>query len=165
MILTQRIGDNKTHSIPLAWNGRPFIPGAAFNLIWTLKSNPEAQSDAEAAIQKQSGYGLSVTGSHARVSLIPLDTAGGVVSGVTVWPLAPGTLHWDIQAQSLSDSDDIRTVAHGSLTLLRDVSRRTVPSIPIYVLDPPADPIPANAYVSPSRDPYLSPSGDYYVAA
>jgi hypothetical protein len=136
MILTQRIGDTKTHSVKLAWNGRPFVPGGAHNLIFTLKSSPDSQTDAQAKVQKQLGAGISVTGNRASVSLIPIDTAGGTVGETTVPALSPGTYYWDIQSQALDDASDIRTVRTGVLVLLRDVTRLTGASMDIYTTSP-----------------------------
>lgn len=245
MILTQRIGDGKTHSISLSWNGRPFAP-TGYDLLWTLKADPATETDAQAKVQKRLGYGITVSGSNALVSLIPIDTAGGTVPGdgyivsgnipsvyatpllsapayngapcwtsdgqsfgaaypqnvltyfefslgdevirtwnylrllsvsesngwsakhstsdatavagwyafgdsppagtpffapsiaATVQSLSPRTYYWDIQAKSNTNADDVRTVASGTLVLLRDVGRLHVPSIPIYVYHPPS---------------------------
>ena len=163
MILSQRIGDTRTFSIPLRWNGRPFVPGADWNLIFTVKSDPDTQVDSLAKIQKQSDYGISVSGHHAVVSLIPIDTAGGTAGAVTVPALTPGLFYWDIQAQSLTEADDIRSVAGGTLTLLRDVTRGTAPSIPIYVLLPPAVGIPPNGYTNIAGQYYTNSLGQYYT--
>lgn len=139
MTLTQRIGDSKTHSIPLAWNGRPFVPGDAWYLIWTLKSDPDTQPDTQAVIQKTSGAGLLVTGSKANVSLVPHDTAAWVEEGtpdINHVEKAPGTYYWDVQARSYDDGS-IRSVASGALVLVRDVTREIDTSIPIHTTQPP----------------------------
>ena len=121
--LSQRLGDLKSHSVLLTWGSRPFSPGAEWTLLWTLKSNPLTQADADADCQKRSGAGITVSGSTAQITLTHYDTAGGTfppegeVDPVTLSPLTPGTYHWDIQAQSLSDAANVRTVANGTLLL------------------------------------------------
>jgi hypothetical protein len=141
MILTQRIGDTKTHSVKLAWGGYPFVSSGLFNLIWTLKSAPDNQTDGQASIQKVSGAGLSVTGSTARIELVPHDTAAWTDTAPTPDVVhaekAPGTYYWDIQAQSINNATDVRTVAKGTLVLRRDVTRLTGASISIYTTAPP----------------------------
>ena len=135
MILSQRIGDNKTHSIPLSWLGRAFSPGADYNLLFTVKGDPDAEDDTAAAIQKMTGFGITVSASTALVSLIPFDTTGGTLDDIFYPAMSPGTYYWDIQAQAIADATDVRTVASGTLELLRDVSRGVETSVPVFLSD------------------------------
>ena len=164
MQLASHIGDTRTLSIPLRWGNRAFVPGG-YDLLWTLKADPLTETDAQAKVQKRSGYGISVTGTKAIVSLIPIDTAGGTVGGVTVQSLIPRTYYWDIQAKSLTNAEDVRTVASGTLVLLRDVTRGHAPSIPIYVYLPPEGGLPSFVYLTAEGDAYTDPDGNYYVGA
>lgn len=132
MILTQRIGDTKTHSVKLAWDGRAFAPGAGWHLIFTVKANKDTDTDAEAKIQKTSGAGLSVNASTASVEIVPQDSDG---SG-SVPDLSPGSYDFDIQARHLT-TGEIRTVADGQLVLTRDTTRSAQTTVPIYTTNPP----------------------------
>jgi hypothetical protein len=140
MVLTQNIGDNVTHRIPLRWNRAPFTPAGGWFLIFTVKADADADVDAQAKIQKTSDLGIAVYGSNAAVSIVPFDTAGGIIPDTDPEeirvPLPPGTYYWDIQAQSVSNPASIRTVAAGTLKLTRDVTRGTSVSIPVYVASP-----------------------------
>lgn len=111
MILTQRIGDAKSFSIPLRWQNRPFTPGNEWHLVFTAKLDP-ADDDLSPPIQIELGEGITVTGSLATITL----------SRALTVDLDPGKLYWDIQAERL-DSDEVRTVRSGTLTLMRDVTR------------------------------------------
>jgi len=124
--LSQRIGDTKTFSIPLKWNGRPFLPENEWSLIFTAKSQPASQLDSAASIKKQSNSGIIADSDFAKVNILPADTSGST----TVTALSPGLLYWDIQAQKILDTLDIRTVAGGTLNLLRDVTRGTPTYVP-----------------------------------
>ena len=142
--LTTNIGDSKTLLIGMRWEHRPFVPAGAWNLVWTLKLDPLTQSDAQANIQKTSigGLGVIVTGATAAVSLIHYDTAGGTFTPegeddpVTLPALAPATYYWDIEAQRIASPYDVRTVASGTLDLVRDVTRTPEVTLPIYVTGP-----------------------------
>ena len=129
MILTQRIGDTKTHSVKLAWNGKPFVPGNAWVLLFTAKSSPETQEDAAAAFQKTSGGGgITTTSSTSSVAVLPQDTDA----------LDVGTLYWDIQAtRDVEGQGEARTVASGTFVLTRDVSRLSSPTLDVYTVAPP----------------------------
>jgi hypothetical protein len=124
--LSQRIGDTKTFSIPLKWNGRPFLPENEWSLIFTAKSQPNTQLDSAASIKKQSNAGIIADSNFAKVNILPADTSGST----TVTALSPGLLYWDIQAQKILDALDIRTVAGGTLNLLRDVTRGEATYVP-----------------------------------
>ena len=124
MQLVQFIGDNAPHTVPMAWAGEAFEPGAAWSLIWTAKHSA-ADDDGSAVVQKATGAGISVTEDTATIELVPDDTL-----------FLPATqLVWDLQAQSLS-TGEVRTVAFGGLKLTRDVTRRTTTSLPINTLTP-----------------------------
>lgn len=151
--LSQRIGDTKTFSIPLKWNGRPFLPENEWSLIFTAKSQPATQLDSAASIKKQSNSGIIADSDFAKVNILPVDTSGSA----TVTALSPGLLYWDIQAQKILDALDIRTVAGGTLNLLRDVTRGEATYVP---------PNPSFSSVIPkwtstslaSKDAYSAPS-------
>jgi len=119
MNLTAHLGDTRTFAIPLRWGNRPFVPGGEWNLLWTLKSDPSTQTDAQAKIQKRSGSGVTVEENTASVAIIHEDTAGGTFtpvggSPVTLTALTPGTYYWDIQAQRIASPYNVRTVAEGT---------------------------------------------------
>lgn len=136
MIITQFIGDNTEHRIPLRWAGRLFEPGDDWHLIWTLKTNRD-DDDASAKIQKKSaGYGITHSASNALVSILPIDTAGDPDADPVIPALALGLYVWDIQAQSMDDPTDIRTVAEGRLMIRRDVTRGTETAIVTHVAGP-----------------------------
>jgi hypothetical protein len=115
-ILTCHLGDTKTFIIPMRWGNRPFIPGNDWHLVFTAKFDAE-DDDTLAPIQLELGDGVTANGHHAVVAL----------SRALTVDLEPSTLYWDIQAERL-DSDEIRTVRTGRLTLLREVThgRRSV---------------------------------------
>lgn len=134
--LTQRIGDTVSHRIQLRWGGRAFDP-TGFSILFTVKADADADADAAAKIQKRDGgFGITVSGSSALVQLLPVDTAGDANADPVIPALTPGTYDWDIQSQSESDPEDVRTVANGRLVLTRDVTRGTEAAIPVYVADP-----------------------------
>jgi hypothetical protein len=110
MILVQRLGDTRTFSIPLRWGNRPFIPGNDWHLVFTAKYDPQ-YSDPAAPIQLELGDGLTANNHFASVSL---------TRDLTV-DLDAATLYWDIQAESY-ESEEVRTVRTGTLTLLREVT-------------------------------------------
>jgi len=153
MLLTANLGDAKTFSIPLRWGNRQFIPGAEWNLTFTAKSQPATQLDSAASLQKQLGSEFFILNDKANIKLLPADTFGSS----TVTALSPGLLYWDIQAQKILDTLDIRTVAGGTLNLFRDVTRGT----PTYVPPSPSfsSVIPKwTSTSSASKDAYSAPS-------
>lgn len=109
--ITQNIGDTKTFSIPLRWNGRPFVPGADWHLVFTVKANPD-DLDEDALFQLETGNGVTAVNKFARVS---------VARSLTL-SLAPAVRYWDVQAERM-DSEEVRTVASGRLSLIRDITR------------------------------------------
>jgi hypothetical protein len=126
MILNQYLGDAKIHQVRLSWGGKGFLPDANWTLIFTAKTSPLTQSDAEAAFQKTTGGGgIVVSGAKASVSLLPQDTSA----------LSSGTLYWDIQATNTSG--DTRTVAEGTMMLRRDVTRESEPTLDVHTIAPP----------------------------
>jgi hypothetical protein len=140
MTLTQYLGDSITHSIPLKWQGATFTPGTDWLMIWTAKTLP-TDPDEDAVVQKASGYGITASGSTASVALVPQDTAEE----------DPATLTWDIQAQHVS-TGEVRTVAAGTLRLVRDLTRELETSITIYTTEPPA-PMGPEGPEGPAGDP------------
>lgn len=136
MTLSQSIGDTVTHRIPLRWRGRPFEPGAAFFLIFTVKADKDTDTDAQAKIQKTSDLGLTVSGSKALVDILPIDTAGDPDADPVVPALDPGTYDFGIKAQSIADPTDVRTVHEGEFVLLQPTGRGTETAVPTYVAGP-----------------------------
>lgn len=134
--LTQRIGDTVSHRIQLRWGGRAF-DSTGFSILFTVKADADADADAAAKIQKRDGgFGITVSGSSALVQLLPVDTAGDADADPVIPALTPGAYDWDIQAQSESDPEDVRTIANGRLVLTRDVTRGTDTAVPVYVAVP-----------------------------
>jgi hypothetical protein len=121
------LGDSASITAALKMDGAPFSPGAEWNLIATAKADPYADPDSAALIQKASGAGLTVSAAVATLSLVPQDTAH----------LPAGVIHWDIQAQRISPPHEVRTVAVFRMELVRDVTRQTSTSIPIFTTEPP----------------------------
>lgn len=118
-------GDKKTVLIPLQneADGTSFTPSTNYNLIFTAKIKNTA-SDAEAKFQYLTGAGITHSTSNASVVFHPNDTRA----------LGGKTLYWDIQAQHLTNADDIRTVAYGTIVLKRDTTRQTTTSVPINTI-------------------------------
>ena len=140
------LGDSKTLTIPLRWDGYDFDPDG-WSLIFTAKRQA-TDPDALAVIQKASGAGIQIDGGNALVSFIHEDTAD----------IDIGTLVYDIQAQNIV-SQQVRTVAVGGIVLQRDITRSTKTSRPIFTEEqsiPLLIPGPANTIsigsVTPSSD-------------
>ena len=127
---TVTLGDATTLTVPMRTAGAAFTPAAGYQLIFTAKL-ATSDLDAAAVIQKKSGgFGLTESTSSAVIALLPIDTS----------PLAGGvTLYCDIQAQSLTDAADIKTVAIFQLLTVRDVTRLTDTSITVYNTQPAAE--------------------------
>jgi lysophospholipase L1-like esterase len=136
MILTQYIGDNKVHKIPLRWMRQEFDP-TGYELLFTVKS-AVTDADAYAKIQKELGIGLTVLGSVASVAFLHVDTAGDAENDPVIPALASGEYVWDIQATLTEESvvTDVKTVASGTLTLTQDVTRELGSTTPIYTHNP-----------------------------
>ena len=130
--LTQNIGDSKTHSVPLRWNGRPFAPGTGWTLLFTVKANA-SQTDAQRLFQKTSTYGITVSGNTANVEVFRADT----FRDSPAFEATAGEYVWDIQAYQIAAPNHTRTVASGTLTLNRDVTRLSGPTGPIFVVEDP----------------------------
>lgn len=124
MKIAQYCGDSKNYEIPLAWEGSAFTPGTSWYLLFTAKRSSRDE-DADSVIQKTTGAGITVIGTTAQVEIVPADTAAHT----------PGDLVWDIQAQNNS-TGEVRTVAEGRITLIRDITRLTRTSIPVYLSNP-----------------------------
>ena len=146
--LTQKIGDTKKHTIPMEWEGQSFVPGDDWQLVCTVKADPRSQTDEQRLFQKSSnGYGITVNGSTALVSVLRADTyreADEESEPATAeFEATPGTYYLDIQATRIIEGDGepigtVRTVAEGQLTLTRDVTRLSAPSGTIYTEEDPA---------------------------
>lgn len=119
-------GDTKTVVIPLKneADASVFNP-SGYNLILTAKLSNLA-SDLFSKFQYSTGVGITHSSTNASVVFHPVDTRdfGGK------------TLYWDIQAQHLTNADDVRTVAIGILVLKRDTTRNTTTSVPIHTIAP-----------------------------
>lgn len=111
MNLVTHLGDTKSFRIPLRWQNRPFLPGNDWHLVFTAKLDP-SDDDWNPPIQLELGAGITISGHLATISL----------SRALTVDQNPCKLHWDIQAERL-DSAEVRTVRHGTLTLLRDITR------------------------------------------
>lgn len=122
--ISQYIGDTGTHPIALARKGVAFSPGASWNLIFTVKPTA-ATADSGAVIQKTSSVGITTVTSTATVVILPEDTVS----------LTEGERVWDIQAQHLT-TGEVATVANGRMKLVRDITRSTTTTIPIYTANP-----------------------------
>lgn len=131
--LTTYLGDTKTFRIPLRWGNRAFDPTGC-TLIFTVKAD-DADVDDDALIQKRTGgLGITVSGTTALVRIESVDTAGS--ADPVIAALSPATTVFDIHAQNNDDPDDIRTVAKGTLVLLRDITQGNDTAVPIYVANP-----------------------------
>jgi len=134
MILTQKIGDTKTYSIPLSWNGRPFVPENAWTLLFTVKALA-SQADSLRLFQKAfPGQGITLTGKTASVEVLRADTFRTSPD----FEAAPGDYLWDIQAYEIALPNRTRTVAEGTFTLKRDITRLSGPTGPLFVVEDPA---------------------------
>lgn len=126
MDLRTYLGDSKTLTIPLTWQGSAFHPTSAWDLIFTAKADLD-DADEDAIIQKTSTAGITTTGTKALIALVHEDTATET----------PRTLQYDIQGQN-TDTGEVRTLARGALLLVRDATRGLDSSIPIVTTNPPA---------------------------
>jgi hypothetical protein len=143
MNLVQYIGDTVTHTIPLVWQGSPFTPGSAWHLIASFKTAPEDE-DADSVFQKQTGVGITHSGSDALIEIVPNDSSTFTRGG---------SLVYDIQAQNLT-TGEVRTVADARLQFLRDKTRGTTISIPIYTTNP------GTPFPDPTEEQILDAIGD-----
>jgi hypothetical protein len=143
MNLVQYIGDTVTHTIPLVWQGSPFTPGSAWHLIASFKTAPEDE-DADSVFQKQTGVGITHSGSDALIEIVPNDSSTFTRGG---------SLVYDIQAQNLT-TGEVRTVADARLQFLRDKTRGTTISIPIYTTNP------GTPFPDPTEEQILAKIGD-----
>jgi len=145
--LTSKLGDTSTFSIPLRWEKRAFVPGNAWALLFTVKSDPDTQDDSQRLLQKATGgYGIIVTGSTAEVAIQRADTiraavvadplADPPIEAQEAFEAAPGTYYWDVQATHLT-TGKTRTVASGNYDLKRDVTRQSEPTGPIFTTEDP----------------------------
>lgn len=121
-------GDLKTLTIALTndvLSGDPtaFTPSTGYNLIFTAKDSNNA-TDRAAKFQYSTGVGITHSTTNAVVVVHPIDTR----------PHGGKTLYFDIQAQSLTSADDIRTVAVGTLVLKRETTRQTTTSVPLHTI-------------------------------
>ena len=112
------LGDNKTLTIPLTWEGEPFTPGASWAGIFTAKFQA-TDVDAKAAFQHASGGNLSFVDSNAIVLLDPADTED----------LTPVVLIIGIRMQHVITGEK-RTMPLGRLGLLRPPSTEFTTTVP-----------------------------------
>lgn len=140
MNLTQHIGDSKTHRIPLRWDGRPFVAGTAWSLIWTVKESTSLP-DSQCVMQKASpALGIAVSGNTAEVEILRVDTfreEDHPSLGAPAFEAQAGDYLWDIRATELAGEFRTRTVANGTLTLLPAVTQLTSPTGPIFTTEDP----------------------------
>jgi hypothetical protein len=152
MKLSSKLGDTKTFRIPLRWGNAAFSPAANYDLTFTLKSD-EDDADSAAIIQKATGgLGIVIDESFAVLSILRSDTyreADFPDPGDPAYEATAGTYYWDIQADGLGDFEgDCKTVASGTYSISRDITRATGPSVPIYTTDPPHPSSVTNATVN-----------------
>jgi hypothetical protein len=136
MKLIQPIGDSREYIIPLRKGNSPFAPGSDWTLVFTVKSDPTNQDDSAALLQKAtSGYGLTVDGSNATVVILRADTK----RESPAFEASAGDYFWDIQAvrNTAPNQGEVATVASGTFTLTRDVTRNAQPSQSITVVESP----------------------------
>lgn len=129
-------GDLTTVSLTLTNDGDgSAFDATGYHLIFTAKAS-NSVGDRSAKFQYATGAGITSSGATAVVTLHPVDTRreGG------------RTLYWDVQAQHLSNADDIRTVAIGTLILKQDTTQLTTTSVPVHTLE--------------AAVPYVGPKGD-----
>ena len=140
MILTQDLGDATTHIIPLRWSGRPFVPGTAWSLVFTVKLSADLPDSARLFQKAYPAQGITVSSSTASVSVLRADTfreAGFPTVGSPAFEAAAGEYVWDIQANEISGAFRTRTVARGTLTLGRDITRLSQPTAPVFTVANP----------------------------
>jgi hypothetical protein len=114
-------------TIPLTNGAAAFTPGGSYSLIFTAKRSSK-DPDTAAVFQKSTATGTITTSTtNAIVTVLYTDTTNE----------DEPVLYWDIQAQHNSTAAVI-TAAKGTLTLVRDITRQTTASVPIYTVDPAA---------------------------
>jgi len=125
--LTAYRGDSMSFTIPLTNGAAAFTPGGSYSLIFTAKRSSK-DPDTAAVFQKSTATGTITTSTtNAIVTVLYTDTTTE----------DEPVLYWDIQAQHNSTAAVI-TAAKGTLTLVRDITRQTTASVPIYTVDPAA---------------------------
>ena len=125
--LTAYRGDSMSFTIPLTNGTAAFTPGGSYSLIFTAKRSSK-DPDTAAVFQKSTATGTITTSTtNAIVTVLYTDTTTE----------DEPVLYWDIQAQHNSTAAVI-TAAKGTLTLVRDITRQTTASVPIYTIDPAA---------------------------
>jgi hypothetical protein len=114
-------------TIPLTNGAAAFTPGGSYSLIFTAKRSSK-DPDTAAVFQKSTATGTITTSTtNAIITVLYTDTTNE----------DEPVLYWDIQAQHNSTAAVI-TAAKGTLTLVRDITRQTTASVPIYTVDPAA---------------------------
>lgn len=141
MVIVQNLQDSNTCRIPLRFQSKMFI-ASDHHLTFTAKSS-NSDTDAEALMQLESGNGIIYVSGYAVVEITPEHTS----------MLVPQrNIQWDIQAEDTL-SNSVRTVARGTLHLLRDITRELTPNINVG----------NNHYLSPLGSAYQSPDGALYL--
>lgn len=142
MKLTAQLGDTKTFTIPLRWGNRAFDASAGWGLTFTAKADTDT-ADSECLFQKSLGAGITLANAiTALVSMIRVDTYRLAdeldAPNDDAFQADPGTYYWDIQATGTDANEGLfRTVARGTLTLARDVTRGGATSVTIFTTEPP----------------------------
>jgi hypothetical protein len=145
MTLTSKLGDTRTFSVPLRWGNKPFSPGSAWGLVFTVKAS-ESDPDSSALFQKSgpnTNLGVELIGSEAYVTVLRADTYREVnfpTEGSPAFQAAPGTYYWDIQASGKTGSGfegQTRTLADGTFRLTRDITRAANPTKAIFTEEEP----------------------------
>ena len=138
--LTQDLGDSVTHRIPLRWGGRPFVPGDDWSLVFTVKADADTADSARLLSKGYPAQGIEVSGSTASVTILRADTFRELDypdPGDPAFEATAGDYVWDIQANETAGDYRTRTVASGTLTLTRDVTRLSEVTAPVYVVEDP----------------------------
>lgn len=122
--ITSFLGETCTKLIPLEKDAVPFSPTSAWELIFTLKQNPN-DLDIHAKVQKTSIAGIDIEGDFARVSFVRVDTA----------TLGGGNYHFDIKGVNITAGEEI-ILAHGKWQLAKPITLGNDSSIPIFTHEP-----------------------------
>lgn len=121
-------GDTRNLSVALELDGQPLTQDEDWTFIATCKEH-ETDSDAAAKWQKTSAAGIAISGTHALLNLVRLDT---IQSGGK-------NLYFDVHGTH-TPTNTSKTVAKCRLAVSRVQTLDPTPSIPIYTTEPPAGP-------------------------
>lgn len=119
MSLNQRIGSDRTYTLPLTTEeGAAFTP-TGHVLTFTAKRNKD-DADTDAVFQKVTGAGLTHSGTNALLRVLRADTLA----------LEPCTLYCDIQAKN-QETGDVIYVWEDWMKLARPITRLTETSVDV----------------------------------